>query len=141
MSETITGDVQGTPSRWEGDRVNVIWLEPNTETVQDLGTYTIDANLEKIETPVPDFFLYVGTEGISFVYTGNAGIGWPPSVEFAGFRFTDLSANPIQSVKYDDSSTITLGPGALAYGNNFVQVNLLETTIPGNGLLNLELFF
>lgn len=128
-------------SGWAGDRVNVIWMEPDTQTVHDLGTYTIDANVDKIATPYPFFFLYVGTKAITFAYTGDAEIGWQPGTEFVGFKFTDLSGNPIASAEYDDSSTITLGPGALVYGSNFVQVDLLEAHIPGHGVLNLDVFF
>lgn len=131
---------EATPT-WDGDRVNVIWLEPNEQTVQDLGTYTISANVDRIATPSPVLHLYVGTSAIGLVNTSNTVIGFEAGTEFAGFKFTDLSGGPIASVEVNDVSTIEVLPGALVYGDNFVQLNLLDTVIPPLGILSLNISF
>ena len=126
---------------WAGDRINVVWLAPNQQTAEDLGTYTADANVETITPPVDGFFLLLGTKAVDLVYTGTAQPVLPPDIDFVGFKFTDLSARPIESVEINDDSNIELRAGALDYGNNFVQVDLVGATIPGSSLLHLDLTF
>lgn len=140
-TDEVYGGDEATAAGWTGDEVNIIWLYPNEQTVQDLGTYEISANVDKISTPLQNWYLYLGTTGIGLVYTADQEIqGWEPT-EIIGFKFTDLSNRPIKNVQVDDKSTIEVFPQAITHGDNFIQINLFYTYVPAHGLLDIDIRF
>lgn len=131
------------PVGWAGDRLRVDWFEPNLGSDQPLGDYDIEPGRPtKIETPIANVNLYISTSGVTLENNGDSSIAFDLSDKFVGFKITDLSGTPIEFATVNINSTIRLDPEGLQYGDNFVQVDLLETTgLRAGGVLNVDVRF
>ena len=129
---------RGGQPPWDGDLLNVQLLTPNSQIVAFNGNFvapSADINLFGDGS----LLLSIGSSGISLVNTGNAEIAFQASEVIV--KITDTTAARILNAQVAPSSTISLGAGSLISGNNFVQFNLADASVPGRGVLNLEVAF
>src|SRR3954453_20564913 len=109
----------GHAATWEGDLLNVQFLQPNPQTVVFNGDFTVPAS------------------GINFLSTGVLLLSIEPSlvrltaqegsfftVPSAIVKITDLTASRIENVQVGPGSTIDLEQRPLIFGNNFLQFDL-----------------
>ena len=126
----------GRAATWEGDLLNVQFLQPNPQTVVFNGNFTVPASgIDFIGND--ELVLNIGTSLVQLVNKTNALIGFQvPSI----LKITDTTASNIENVQVGPGSTIDLG-GSLISGKNFLQFDLEDANIVPNGVLNLQVSF
>ncbi|WP_207538859.1 PEP-CTERM sorting domain-containing protein [Sabulicella rubraurantiaca] len=128
----------GRAATWEGDLLNVQLLTPNSQTVAFNGNFTVPASDINI-FGAGFLLLSIGPSSVTLTNTGNAEVFFQnPEVII---KITDTTAARILNAQVAPGSTISLGSGALITGNNFVQFDLAGATVPGFGVLNVEVAF
>lgn len=126
----------GRAATWEGDLLNVQFLQPNPQTVVFNGNFTVPASgIDFIGDG--SLLLNIGASLVQLVNPTNSLQAFQvPSI----VKITDTTSSDIENVQVGPGSTIDLG-GSLISGNNFLQFDLEDANIVPNGVLNLKVSF
>ena len=126
----------GRAATWEGDLLNVQFLQPNPQTVVFNGNFTVPASgIDFIGDG--SLLLNIGASLVQLVNPTDALQAFQvPSI----VKITDTTSSDIENVQVGPGSTIDLG-GSLISGNNFLQFDLEDANIVPNGVLNLQVSF